>query len=105
MEEGILIEQIIRRAIEDGLTLEIDYAKNSYEKSSRVISNITLSAEYGIGYISAYCHMREEDRTFKISRIIDARIVPSPGKRTAKQMFNYDFDPSKPLFKLYGEKY
>ena len=90
MEEGVSIEQLIRRAIEDGLTLEIDYAKNSYEKSSRVISNITL---------------REEDRTFKISRIVDARIVPSSSKRTAKQMFNYDFDPSKPIFNLYGEEY
>ena len=105
MEEGVSIEQLIRRAIEDGLTLEIDYAKNSYEKSSRVISNITLSTEYGIGYISAYCHMRGEDRTFKISRIIDARILPSSGKRNAKQMFNYDFDPSKPIFNLYGEVY
>lgn len=105
MEDGISIEQIIRRAIEDGLTLEIDYAKNSYEKSSRVISNINLSTEYGMGYISAYCHMRGEDRTFKISRIVGARIVPSSGKRTAKQMFNYDFDPSKPIFNLYGEKY
>ena len=105
MEEGVSIEQLIRRAIEDGLTLEIDYAKNSYEKSSRVISNTTISAEYGVGYISAYCHMREEDRTFKISRIVDARIVPSSSKRTAKQMFNYDFDPSKPIFNLYGEEY
>ena len=105
MEEGVSIEQLIRHAIEDGLTLEIDYAKNSYEKSSRVISHITLSTEYGTGYISAYCHMRGEDRTFKISRIIDARIVPNPNRKIIKPQVNYEFDPSKSIFNLYGEEY
>lgn len=105
MEEGVTIEQIIRRAIEDGLTLEIEYAKNSFEKSTRVISDVSVSDEYGLGYISAYCHMREEQRTFKISRIVDARIVPSSSKRTSKQLYNYEFDASKPIFNLYGEEY
>lgn len=105
MEESVTIEQIIKRAIEDNLTLEIEYAKNSYEKSSRIISDVKLSAEYGAGYISAYCHMREEERTFKISRIVDARIVPNPNRRTIKPQFNYEFDASKPIFNLYGEEY
>lgn len=105
MEEGVTIHNIISRAIKDGLTLEIDYAKNSYEKSTRVISDVSISEEYGNDYISAYCHLRGEQRTFKISRIVDARIVPRSNKRTAKQLFNYDFDASKPIFNLYGEKY
>ena len=84
MEEGVTIEQIIKRAIEDKLTLEIDSAKNSYEKSSRVISDVSISSEYGVGYISAYCHMRDEERTFKISRIVDARIVSNPNRKTIK---------------------
>lgn len=105
MEEGVTIKQIIQRAIEDGLTLEIEYVKNGFEKSSRVISDISISDEYGLGYISAYCHMREEQRTFKISRIVDARIVPSSSKRTSKQLYNYEFDASKPIFNLYGKEY
>lgn len=103
MEEGITIEQLINRAIEDKLTLEIDYAKSSYEKTSRIISDITRSSEYGPGYISAYCHMRNEQRTFKIVRILDAHIVPS--KQRPEQLFNYEFDSSKPIFNLYGEKF
>lgn len=105
MEEGVTIQQIIRRSIEYGLTLEIEYAKNSFEKSSRIISDISVSEEYGLGYISAYCHMKEEQRTFKISRIVDARIVSNSSKRTAKQLYNYEFDASKPIFNLYGEEY
>lgn len=105
MEEGLTIEQIIWRAIEDGLTLEIDYVNNSFEKSSRIISDISISKEYGPGHISAYCHLKEELRTFKISRIVDARIVPSSNRRPVKQLFNYEFDHSKPIFPLYGEEY
>lgn len=105
MEEGLTIEQIIWRAIEDGLFLEIDYVNNSFEKSSRIISDVSISKEYGIGYISAYCHMKEKQCTFKISRIVGARIVPSSNKRPVKQLFNYEFDPSKPVFPLYGEEY
>lgn len=105
MEEGITIEQLIRRAIDDDLTVEIEYAKNSFEKSSRVISDISVSDEYGIEYISAYCHMRKERRTFKISRIMDTRIVPRADKRIAKKSHNYEFDESKTIFNLYGEEY
>lgn len=105
MEESVSIEQIIQRAIDDGLTLEIEYAKHSFEKSTRVINDISVSDEFGLGYISAYCHVRKEQRTFKVSRIVDARIVPSSSKRTAKQLYNYEFDSSKPIFNLYGEEY
>lgn len=105
MEEGLTIEQIIWRAIEDGLSLEIDYINNSYQKSSRVISDIKISQKYGFGYISAYCHLREQERDFKMSKIMDARIVSSSSKRKGKQLFNYEFDPSKPIFPLYGEEY
>ena len=103
MEEGITIAQLINRAIEDKLTLEIDYAKNSFEKSTRIISDITRGSEFGVGYIIAYCHLKNEQRTFKIVRILDARIVPN--KQRPAQLFNYEFDPSKPIFNLYGEKF
>ncbi len=105
MDEIVTTEQIIRRAIDEGLTLEIEYAKDSFEKSSRVISDISVSDEYGLGYISAYCHMRGEQRTFKVSKIVYARIVPNSSKRTEKQLSPYEFDVSKPIFNLYGEEY
>lgn len=105
MEEGVTIGKLLQRAMENDLTLEIEYAKNHYEKYTPPISDVTISDECGIGYISACCHMREEQRTFKMSRIVDARIVPSYSKRAAKQLFNYEFDVSKPIFNLYGETF
>ncbi|MCF0256413.1 MAG: WYL domain-containing protein [Bacteroides heparinolyticus] len=99
MEEEVSIYDLISRAIEDGLALEITYVKNSYDKSVRVISDISISDDYGPGYISAFCHKRNEDRTFKISRILDAHIVSMMAEE------NYEFNPNKPIFKLYGESY
>ena len=46
MEEGVTIIDLINRAMQDKLFLEIEYAKNSYEKSTRVISDITPNNEY-----------------------------------------------------------
>lgn len=102
MEEGITILQLIKRAQEDDLTLEIDYVKEGFPKSTRTISDISESNEYGVGYIRAFCHTRGEERTFKISRIVDARIVPTT---QYKPLPNYEFDRSKPIFNLFGEKY
>ncbi len=68
------IEKLIKKAIDDGLSLTIEYSSYSHENSRRVISEIKNSAEYGKGYIEAFCHLRNERRTFKISRIVNATI-------------------------------
>ncbi|MDE6560734.1 MAG: WYL domain-containing protein [Muribaculaceae bacterium] len=105
MEEGVTIKQLIVLAAYKKLTLEIDYVKGDNEKSTRIISNISLSSEYGIEYISAFCHLKNEQRTFKISRIVDAHIVPSGSERMVRQSCNYEFDANKPIFNLYGDIY
>lgn len=102
MEDEVIIEQLIKRAIDDKLTLEIDYVDYHDEMSSRIISNVTISEEFGISHISAYCHKREANRTFKIDRIVNARIVP---KTDFKQIKNYIFNADKHIFNLYGDEY
>lgn len=63
------ISEYIAEAIKSGKTVKIKYVKNSGEISERTISDIGPSDEFGEGYISAFCHLRNETRTFKISRI------------------------------------
>lgn len=63
------ISEYIAEAIKSGKTVKIKYEKYSGEISERTISNIGPSDEFGEGYISAFCHLRNETRTFKISRI------------------------------------
>ncbi len=65
------IKEYIDDAIINGKTITIRYEKYDGTISQRTISDIQYSDEYGYGedYICAYCHLRNEKRTFKISRI------------------------------------
>ena len=66
------IDNLINSAIENGWSLVIKYRKYSGEVSVRKISDIYYSDEFGEEYIDAFCHKREERRTFKINRILAA---------------------------------
>lgn len=68
----LYIDNLIDSAIENGWSLLIKYRKYSGEVSVRKISDIYYSEEFGDEYIDAYCHKRQERRTFKIDRIITA---------------------------------
>lgn len=64
------IKDYLDDAIKTGKTVTIKYINNAGEHSVRQISDIRYSEEYGHDYIKAFCHKRQEKRTFKISRII-----------------------------------
>lgn len=63
------IREYLDTAIRTGKSVTIEYIKYKGECSVRTISNIQYSDEYGDDYIQAFCHNRQENRTFKISRI------------------------------------
>lgn len=98
-----MIQDDIKKAIDEGLTIEICYVKYNKESSIRTLSKIEYSNEYGFSYISAFCHTRQEQRTFKINRISNLRFVDEktndvliaslPGQ-------TYVFNPLKKIFKL-----
>ncbi|MBE6320808.1 MAG: WYL domain-containing protein [Bacteroidales bacterium] len=68
-----IIQEYLHKAITNGDTITIKYIKPNGESSIRQISEICYSYEFGGDneYIEAFCHTRNERRTFKISRIID----------------------------------
>lgn len=54
----------------DPITRELINKKTEAETSIRTISGIQLDTEgWGENYIRAYCHKREEGRTFYFARI------------------------------------
>ena len=65
------IREYIIKSIRENKDITIKYRKYNGEISTRRISNIEFSDEYGDAYIKAYCHLRGENRTFKINRIIE----------------------------------
>lgn len=63
------IIEYIEEAIQNGKSVTIKYEKYGGELSTRTLSDIHYSDEFGEDYIEGFCHLRNERRTFKISRI------------------------------------
>lgn len=71
----------IDRAIRTGKDIEIVYVKYDGTRSRRRVSDISYCNDYeDYGYendhISGFCHLRGEDRHFKIDRIQSIRVLP-----------------------------
>jgi len=71
-EETIITR--VMRAVREGRDIIISYTKYNGEHSERRVSNIELSNDYtewgyANAHIKGYCHLRNEERTFRISRI------------------------------------
>ncbi len=86
------IREYIDNAIKNGKTVTIKYIKYEGTFSTRKISDIQYSDEFGDDYIQAFCHKRQEMRTFKISRILsvdDISNTPSsnPSVKKAKSAY------------------
>ena len=64
------IEEIIDDAIRMRQTIEIEYCTRSGRVFTCEITDIIYSRYYGAGYILAFRNDIQEDRTFKISRIM-----------------------------------
>lgn len=72
-------EEIIKKAIEESKKLEIVYLKTNDEKSKRTIKPIKIETiDFNgkkIKGLTAHCEMRNEERFFKIERIIEIKLV------------------------------
>lgn len=76
LEEKIMA---IEKAIEDNRSLEITYLKSKDEKTRRVVQpHIVSKMEYNGKHfmgMKAYCQERGNDRTFRVDRILEMRII------------------------------
>jgi len=70
-----MIEEVLRQASAEEKKVFIHYRKGNGELSERVIGGILPSEEYGEGCIEAFCYKRNDKRTFRIDRIMDAKII------------------------------
>jgi hypothetical protein len=74
-------KDVISESITKNRNVEISYQNYNENNSIRQISNIQYSNEFqknnnnNYQYISAYCHLRKEIRTFKLNRIEKIRFV------------------------------
>ena len=61
--------QIILSSINDKQIIEIDYTNADENKSRRLLEAVGITYSYPNWYLSAWCHLREEYRMFRIDRI------------------------------------
>ena len=91
------IKDILALASTENKMVFIHYRKDGGELSERVIGGIIPSEEYGEGYIEAFCYKRNDMRTFRIDRILDAKIVDEqdfvPTKLSAAPVINVTPQP------------
>ncbi len=81
-ERGMPFEEkvaLIERAIEKGACLEIVYLKASDEKSRRMIKPVCVGDKIYAGKpfvgVDAYCLKRQEERVFRVDRILEMKMV------------------------------
>ncbi|MCM1438433.1 MAG: YafY family transcriptional regulator [Roseburia sp.] len=67
--------KVCEQAVRDCMCLEIDYISREGEHSKRVIDPHVLIYKQNVWYIYAFCHTRQDFRTFKIGRIKGARFT------------------------------
>lgn len=72
--------EVIKQAMTENKDILIKYRKFSGEISKRKLSNIIYNNSFEDDgfhndHIKGYCHLRREERTFKIDRIISIEIV------------------------------
>lgn len=66
---------VCERAVNESLCLDIDYISRSGEHSRRIIDPHVLIFKQNVWYVYAFCHTKQNFRTFKIGRIKSARFT------------------------------
>jgi predicted DNA-binding transcriptional regulator YafY len=72
-QEIVPLPPQIEEALRGEGQLELRYVSASGEETRRVVSPLHVTAFAGYLYLIAICHVRSEQRTFRLDRIIEMR--------------------------------
>jgi DNA polymerase III epsilon subunit family exonuclease len=76
VEELIAIVTILQETLSTGKPLEICYQPEKAPPTVRVVQPLEVYYERGHGYIRAFCHLRQEERHFRLDRIAELKVLP-----------------------------
>ncbi|MBD5632161.1 MAG: YafY family transcriptional regulator [Clostridia bacterium] len=79
--------RVCEQAVNESKSLLIDYISRGGEHSKRVIDPHLLIFKQNVWYVYAFCHTKQEFRTFKIGRIKSATFT---GQEFTKRQFTRD---------------
>ncbi|MCB9003640.1 MAG: WYL domain-containing protein [Ardenticatenaceae bacterium] len=70
----LFLPPVIQEALRNGRNLHILYITPQHGESRRTITPLYPTETNGVGYLVAYCHLRREQRTFRLDRIFSAEL-------------------------------
>jgi DNA polymerase III epsilon subunit family exonuclease len=65
-----IVPALVTQAISDGLLLRLRYASPGGRPTDRLVAPRRVALERETLYLVAYCHLRQEERTFRFDRIL-----------------------------------
>jgi DNA polymerase III subunit epsilon len=74
-KEAVALPPLLREALANKLSVEIHYVTPGQAVSIRRIDPLAVAPNRDALYLRAYCHLRQDERTFRIDRIVEMRIV------------------------------
>ena len=74
-KEEVIIPPVIDEYIKTGRKLIIKYISASEEQTERIVTPIELSKYKNTEYLIAFCHLRDEERSFRIDRILESHPI------------------------------
>jgi predicted DNA-binding transcriptional regulator YafY len=73
--ELILLTATLQEAFQTGKLLHLRYQGNKAAETTRVVQPLEMCYERGHGYLRAFCHLRQDERNFRLDRIVELRLV------------------------------
>jgi len=70
-----VLTDILQAALATGSPLNLRYKASNGEETQRVIQPLELQYERGYGYLRAYCRLRQDERHFRLDRIMELELL------------------------------
>jgi DNA polymerase-3 subunit epsilon len=65
----------LHEAIHTGRRLHLHYQAGNAEQTTRVVQPLEMHYERGHSYLRAYCHLRQDERNFRLDRIVEVTLL------------------------------
>lgn len=76
-KDGIQLPTALDEAINAGKRLQITYVDKGGKRTTRVVTPLQVMGLSDYIYLRAHCHLRNDERTFRLDRIVEIRIESS----------------------------
>jgi predicted DNA-binding transcriptional regulator YafY len=100
-----VVAEAIWRAVRDNRTLRIRYTDIGGQQTEREVEPLHIVVGPNGSYLTAWCHLRKDDRVFRLDRVTRADPVAAPSHpmRVAREPAVDGHQTRLPAFALRGD--